>query len=68
MLHDIIIRFPSQKIADEFVQQMSTGFGEGLCNFIPFQQRPGTTGTHVDDFEEVYTPDGLRVYFVDSIL
>jgi len=66
MSYDIIVRFPSKKIADEFCGQMSDGFGEGLCHFTPWQQKPGTDGSKNSDFIKVIegkTP----VYFVNSL-
>ena len=32
-MYDIVVRFPSKEIAEEFTSQMSDGFGEGSFNF-----------------------------------
>lgn len=66
MSYDIIVRFPNKKIADEFCGQMSDGFGEGLCDFSFWRQKPGTTGKKQSDFEKV-VEDGKPVFFVDEI-
>jgi len=66
MSYDIIVRFPSKKLADEFCGQMSDGFGEGLCDFDHWQQKPGTKGDKNSDFVKV-KEDGKPVYFVNSI-
>jgi hypothetical protein len=64
--HDIIVRFPTKELADEWCGQMSDGFGEGFCAFNHHRQKPGTDGRKNSDYEQV-TEDGKRVYFVDSI-
>ena len=68
-MYDIIVRFPTKKLADEFCGQMSDGFGEGFCDFSFWQQKPGTNGKKEDDFEKVTSsaPNGTEVYFVKSI-
>jgi hypothetical protein len=66
MSYDIIIRFPSKKLADEFAGQMSDGFGEGLCDFSFFQQKPGTKGDKNSDFIKVKEGD-TPVYFVNEL-
>ena len=66
MSYDIIVRFPSKKLADEFCGQMSDGFGEGFCDFSFWLQKPGTTGRKKSDFEKI-TEDGKDVFFVNSI-
>lgn len=66
MPYDIIIRFPDKKLADEFCGQMSDGFGEGFCNFSPWQQHPGTDGKKHEDYFKV-KEDGKDVYFVKDI-
>ena len=69
MSYDIIVRFPSKKLADEFCGQMSDGFGEGLCDFSHHRQTPGTDGKKNSDYEKVIEQptEPLRVYFVDHI-
>lgn len=69
MSYDIIVRFPNKKLADEFCGQMSDGFGEGLCDFSFWQQKPGTTGKKNSDFVKVTSsaPEGTPVFFVNSI-
>lgn len=65
-MYDIIVRFPTKKMADEFCGQMSDGFGEGLCDFSFWKQKEGTDGTKKEHFEKI-TEDGKPVYFVNSI-
>ncbi len=45
---------------------MSDGFGEGLCNFSHWYQKPGTTGKRREDFEKI-VEDGKPVFFVKEI-
>jgi hypothetical protein len=68
-MYDIIVRFPTKKLADEFCGQMSDGFGEGFCSFEHYRQKEGTTGKKNSDYEKVTSsaPEGTRVYFVDRI-
>lgn len=69
MSYDIIVRFPSKEMADEFCGQMSDGFGEGFCDFSFWQQKPGTDGKKKEDYERITSdaPKGTEVYFVKSI-
>lgn len=69
MAYDIIVRFPSKKLADEFCGQMSDGFGEGCCDFSHWQQKPGTDGKQHEHFEKITSsaPAGTPVFFVNSI-
>ena len=72
MSYDIVVRFPSKKLADEFCGQMSDGFGEGYCDFSFWRLKEGTDGKKKEDFEKVTTaegeiPAGTRVFFVKSI-
>ncbi len=64
--HDIIVRFPDKKTADQFCGQMSDGFGEGFCDFSGHQQKPGTTGKKNSDFERIKEGD-KDVFFVKEI-
>jgi hypothetical protein len=48
--YDIVVRFPSKEVAEEFCSQMSDGFGEGFCNFNDSIQREGTTGKNNEDY------------------
>ena len=66
MSYDIIVRFPSKKIADKFCGEMSDGVGEGFCDWTRWQQLPGTTGKKKEDFVKVKEGD-LEVFFVKSI-
>ena len=66
MPYDIIVRFPNKKMAKLFCEQMSYGFGEGLCDFSFWQQLPGTTGKKKEDFIKVKEGD-REVFFVNSI-
>lgn len=50
-MYDIIVRFPTKKLADEFCGQMSDGFGEGFCDFSYYRQKEGTTGRKNSDYE-----------------
>lgn len=69
MAYDIIVRFPSKEMADEFCSQMSDGFGEGLCDFSFWERTP--TGKAIDSF--IYkkvtssAPLGTPVFFVNWI-
>lgn len=65
-MFDIIVRFPNEKIADEFCGQMSDGFGEGLCDFSFHRKKAGTKGDKPSDYEAVYE-GSRRVYFVNRI-
>ena len=67
MSYDIIVRFPSKKLADDWCGQMSDGFGEGFCNFSFWEQIPGTDGTKDKHFRKVTSaaPKGTPVYFMD---
>jgi len=76
MHYDIIVRFPNEKLAEEFEKlaeefcgQMSDGFGEGFCNFSPHRQKRGTTGKYSSDYERVTdsAPEGTKVFFVEEI-
>lgn len=67
MSYDIVVRFPNKRIADEFCGQMSDGFGEDFVDFKHKKQKEGTTGKNPNDYEEVFTLVGTRVYFVDEI-
>ena len=72
MSYDIVVRFPSKEIAEEFCNQMSDGFGEGFCDFSFHRQKEGTDGTKNDHYERVVTkkdeiPAGIKVFFVNSI-
>jgi hypothetical protein len=68
-MYDIIVRFPTKEMADEFCSQMSDGWGEGFCNFSYWQQKPNTDGKNNSDFEKVTSsaPEGTPVFFVKSI-
>jgi hypothetical protein len=65
--YEIVVRFPSKKVAEEFASQMSDGFGKGLCDFSHFKQKEGTDGTHAKDYEQVFDAAGRRVYFVSRL-
>jgi hypothetical protein len=70
--YDIVVRFPSKKLADEFCGQMSDGAGEGFCDFSFFRQKEGTDGKKNSDYEVVKTaegeiPEGTRVFFVNGL-
>ena len=67
MAHQIIIEFPTEKIANEFCDQMSDGSGENLCDFSHHRQKPGTDGTKNEHYEEVHDDKGRRTYFVSDI-
>lgn len=69
MSHDIIVRFPSKEMAEEFCGQMSDGFGEDCCNFSHWRLKEGAAGNKHEDFEHVYdsAPEGTQVFFVNSI-
>jgi hypothetical protein len=64
--YDIIVRFPSKEIADEFCDQMCDGFGEGLCDFTPWKRKAGTDGTKLSDFSRVKEGD-REVWFMNRI-
>jgi hypothetical protein len=64
---EIIIRFPSEKMADYFKGQMSDGFGEGWCNFSVWKQKEGTDGRDNKHYEKIVDEKGRHVCFVSSI-
>jgi hypothetical protein len=66
MSYDIIVRFPSKKLAQEFTGQMSDGVGESFCDFSYWQKLPNTDGTKASDFVKV-TEGETPVFFVNSI-
>ena len=66
MTYDIIVRFPSKELADEFCGQMSDGFGEGFCDFTPWDHDPANQ-IHGQPFPRKVVEDGKPVFFVDSI-
>ena len=66
MPFDIIVRFESEKVADEWCGQMSDGFGEGYCDFSFWRQKPGTDGKKKEDFEKV-VEGGKPVYFMNRL-
>lgn len=68
-MYDIIIRFPSKDVADEFCRQMSNGFGKSFCDFSFWQKKAGTDGKKKSGFERVTSsaPEGTEVYFAKSI-
>jgi len=73
MSYDIVVRFETEKLANEFCGQMSDGWGEGFCDFSPsFRQKPGTDGTKNDHYERITTqegevPAGTRIYFMKRL-
>lgn len=69
MSYDIIVRFPSKKVADKFCEQMSDGFGEGFCDFDFWTQLPGTDGTKDEHFVRATSsaPKGTPVYNVNHL-
>lgn len=64
--YDIIVRFPSKEVADEFCDQMCDGFGEDFCDFKWHRLKPGCTGKQRNDYERVYE-DGKGVFFVNEV-
>lgn len=69
MSYDIIVRFPSKKIAGEFCGQMSDGAGEGICDFSFWQKKENTDGNKNADYIKVTSaaPEGTPVYFVQRM-
>ena len=67
MSYDIVVRFPTKKMADYFAGQMSDGFGEGFCNFSFWEQIEGTDGTKKEHFRKVKDELGRPVYFVSDV-
>lgn len=69
MSYDIIVRFPSKEIAEEWCGQMSDGFGENLCDFSYWRLRSGRDGSKRGDFEQVTSsaPEGTPVFFMNEI-
>ena len=65
-MYDIIVRFPSKEVADEFMGQMSDGFGEGFCDFSLSKQKEGTDGKKNEHYERI-VEDGKPVCFVKEI-
>ena len=68
-MYDILVRFPSKKIADEFCGQMSDGFGENFCDFSFHRQKEGTKGDKAEHYERITSdaPKDTPVYFVKHI-
>ena len=69
-MYDIVVRFPSKELADEFCGQMSDGFGEGFCDFSFWRRKEGTDGTKPEHYEKVLTDTvapGTPVYFVKDV-
>jgi hypothetical protein len=69
MSYDVIVRFPTKELADEWCGQMSDGFGENLCDFSYWEQIQGTDGTRSEHFRKVTSaaPEGTPVFFVNEI-
>jgi len=69
IMYDIIVRFPSKKMAEDWTGQMCDGFGEGFCDFTPWQQKLGTDGKKREHFERVTgaAPEGTEVWFMKSM-
>ena len=63
----IVVEFPTKKLAKEFCGQMSDGFGEGFCDFSFHKQIEGTDGSKREHFTEVYDEHGRHIYFVNYI-
>lgn len=68
-MYQIIVRFPNKKIADKWIGQMTDGIGEGLCDFNPWIQKPGTSGKKDSDFKQMTgsAPEGTPVFEVNEI-
>lgn len=62
--YDIVVRFPSKEMADEFCGQMSDGFGEGFCDFSYWQE---TIVLGEKSKYEKVEKEGVPVYFVNEI-
>lgn len=67
MSYDIVVRFPTKKLADEFCGQMSDGFGENFCDFSVREEIPNSDPTKKSSYRKVVDDQGRRVYFVSWI-
>jgi len=67
MAYRIIVEFPDKETADAFCSQMEDGFGENVCDFSRWRQKPNTNGTSADDFEQVLDEHGTQVCFIASL-
>ncbi len=67
MSYQIIVEFPDKKTGDDFCGQMCDGFGEGLCNFTPWRQKPNTDGTKNSHFEKMKDKEGREIWLVKDI-
>lgn len=65
--YDIIVRFPTKKMADEWCGQMSDGFGEGFCDFSFWEKTIGAGGKEKYNKITASAPEGTKVFFVNSI-
>ena len=66
-MYDIIVRFPTKELADEWCGQMSDGFGENFCDFAHWKRKDGTDGSKREHFEKIVGLSGEPVYFVTKI-
>lgn len=69
-MYDIVVRFPSERLAKQFIAQMTDGWGEGFCEFTPWCRKEGTDGTHKEDWEKLTVSavaEGTPVCFVNDI-
>ena len=64
---EIIIRFPSVEVLQEFCVQMTDGFGEGWCLFQCERKKANTEGNCKEDFEAAFDEQGRLICFIDSI-
>ena len=60
-MFEIIVRFPNKELAEKFCGQMSDGFGEDFCNFLPAcKEDEGYKQEFVDE-KPVYSVDWIDV-------
>lgn len=53
-MHRIIVEFPTEEMKEEFCGQLSDGWGENYCNFMPvFEYYNGkAVNTAIDDAKD----------------
>lgn len=69
MSYDVIVRFPSKEVAENWCAQMMDGFGESSCDFRDFRQKPETDGKKKSDYEKITdkAPEGTPVWFMNQL-
>jgi hypothetical protein len=66
-MYDIIVRFPSKELADEWCSHMSDGWGENFCNFSYWRKKEGARDSKPFEAVTSSAPEGTPVFFVTEI-